>query len=104
MHSEDERVRDAITDAFTQAGIDSRNLAVEVVSGMVLIKGSVPTEQQRDLIGPTLVAADPGLAAARLAVSVIPVAPTDSLDGRGRSPVTGTSADSAHESRHQLDP
>jgi hypothetical protein len=36
-------------------------------------------------------------------VSVLEVAPSDSLDGRGRSPVTGTSSDSAHESRHQLD-
>ena len=38
------------------------------------------------------------------AVGVRDVAPSDSADGRGRSPVTGTSADSAHESRHQLDP
>lgn len=36
-------------------------------------------------------------------VLVLTVAPRDSLDGRGRSPVTSTSPDSAHESRHQLD-
>src|SRR5690349_20964211 len=34
---------------------------------------------------------------------VLKVAPSDSLDGRGRSAVSGTSPDSAHESRHQLD-
>ena len=38
-----------------------------------------------------------------LQVSVSPVAPSDSEDGRGRSPVTGTSADSAHHSRRQTD-
>ena len=38
------------------------------------------------------------------AVGVGDVAPSDSPDGRGRSPITGTSADSAHESRHQRDP
>lgn len=36
-------------------------------------------------------------------VSVLRVAPSDSLDGRGRSPLTGTSPASVHESRHQFD-
>jgi hypothetical protein len=34
---------------------------------------------------------------------VRPMPGSDSADGRGRSPVTGTSADSAHQSRHQTD-
>jgi hypothetical protein len=37
-------------------------------------------------------------------IAVRELAGSDSLDGRGPSPLTGTSADSAHESRHQLDP
>ena len=103
MNEADERVRDAITDAFTQRGIDARNLAVEVRAGDVTIRGSVPSEEQREQIPPTLAAAAPGARAPRISVAVAPVPPSDSLDGRGRSPVTGTSADSAHESRHQLD-
>ena len=37
-------------------------------------------------------------------IVVRPVAAADSDDRRGRSPVTGTSAESAHQSRHQTDP
>jgi hypothetical protein len=103
MNEADEKVRDAITDTFTKRGIDARNLAVEVRGGAVSVSGSVPSEEQREKVAPALAAAAPEAGAARISVSVAPVPPSDSLDGRGRSPVTGTSADSAHESRHQLD-
>jgi hypothetical protein len=104
MNDDDEKFRNIITDAFTQQGIDARNLAVEVIGGAVMIKGSVPTERERDLIGSILATVASGITHPHTAVTVMPAAPIDSSDGRGRSPVTGTSADSAHESRHQLDP
>ena len=103
MNEADETLRDAITDSFTKSGIDGRSLAVEVRAGEVVVSGSVPSEEQRARIAPTVAAAALQSPRLRIAVTVVPVPPTDSLDGRGRSPITGTSADSAHESRHQLD-
>ena len=102
MNREDEKVRDIVTDAFTRGGIDGRNLAVEVVNGRVTVEGSVPTAEQRDRIGAVLENATSAIGVIR--VGVVPAAPSDTADGRGRSPLTGTSADSAHESRHQRDP
>ena len=104
MNAEDEKIRDAITDAFTRHGIDARNLAVDVRRGTISISGSVPTQRQRDDLVPTAAAVAPGSMTLQIAVAVVPVAPGDSQDGRGRSPLTGTSTDSAHESRHQRDP
>jgi osmotically-inducible protein OsmY len=104
MNSDDEKVRDAITDAFTRQGIDACNLAVEVRRGTVSIRGSVPTQQQRDELVPTAAAVAPGSVTLQIAVTVVPVPPSDSQDGRGRSSLSGTSADSVHESRHQRDP
>jgi hypothetical protein len=104
MNAEDEKIRNAITDAFTQRGVDARNLAVEVVAGAVSIRGSVPSEQQRGLVAPAAAAVSPNVKTLQIAVTVIPMASGDSLDGRGRSPLTGTSADSAHESGHRSDP
>jgi hypothetical protein len=60
------------------------------------------TDQQEQLATLLRQCVDEGLSL-ECDVSVLKTAPSDSLDGRGRSPVTGTSADSAHESRHQLD-
>jgi osmotically-inducible protein OsmY len=94
MNSDDEKVRDAITDAFTRQGIDARNLAVEVRRGTVSIRGSVPTQRQRDELVPTAAAVAPGSVTLQIAVTVVPVAPGDS----------GTSADSSPESRHQREP
>jgi osmotically-inducible protein OsmY len=104
MNAQDEKIRDAITDAFTRQGIDARSLAVDVRRGAVSISGSVPTQRQRDELVPTAAAVAPGSVTLQIAVTVVPVAPGDSRDERGRSPLSGTSADSAHESRHQRDP
>ena len=104
MNAEDEKIRAAIIDAFTRQGIDVRSLVVEVRRGAVSLAGSVPTQRQRDELVPTAAAAAPGSLTLQIAVTVLPVPPSDSQDGRGRSPLTGTSADSAHESRHQRDP
>lgn len=104
MNTRDEKIRDALNDSLTQSNVDVRNLAIEVVSNALMVKGTVPSDDQRaqlELLVKHCV--DQGLSLATFDVSVMAVAPSDSLDGRGRSPVTGTSADSAHESRHQLD-
>ena len=73
----------------------------------MIVKGAVPTEEQRRRLAAILAAilADTALdhSIVECQVHVVPVAPSDSSDGRGRSPLTGTSADSAHESRHQFD-
>ena len=104
MNPADEDLRNAITDAFSRQGIDARNLAVEVAAGAVSISGSVPSDEQRGLVPPAVASVVPDGKTVQIAVTVIPVPPTDSADGRGRSPLSGTSADSKHESRHQRDP
>jgi len=102
MNREDERMRDAIQNALTQANIDVRNLGIEVQGGAIDITGSVPTDEQRRRLAPVVVnAVDAGTC--RIDIGVRPVAPSDSEDGRGRSPLTGTSADSRHASKHQTD-
>lgn len=103
MIERDEQLRNAITDAFTRANIDARNLAVEVVDGDVIVKGTVPSQDAYERVGQLLSDGRFGTRPVVCQIRVLAVAPSDSLDGRGRSPRTGTSADSAHESRHQLD-
>jgi len=95
MIARDEKVRAAVHDALTHSNVDARNLAIESVDGRLI-------DQQAQVAVLLRHCADQGISV-EAEVSVLAVAPTDSLDGRGRSPVTGTSADSAHESRHQLD-
>ena len=103
MIARDEKVRAAVHDALTHSNVDARNLAIESVDGRLIVKGTVPSADQQAQVAVLLRhCADQGISV-EAEVSVLAVAPTDSLDGRGRSPVTGTSADSAHESRHQLD-
>jgi hypothetical protein len=99
MDRRDEELRDSIIDRLTQANIDQRSLSVEVRSDTISITGSVPTEEERRKVQ----ALFHDSVNMRCSVDVRPVAPSDSLDGRGRSPITGTSAESQHESRHQLD-
>ena len=104
MNAQDEKIRAAVNDALTAANIDVRNLAIEVTNGRVLVKGTVPSTQQQERMAGVLSRCLDRTTPLDCAVGVRDVAPSDSADGRGRSPVTGTSADSAHESRHQLDP
>ena len=97
MTSRDDGIREKLLERLTAMDIDARNLAIEVESGQVVVRGSVPTEEQRA----RLLEGFAGVHA--IDVFVRKVAPLDSADGRGRSPVTGNSAESAHESRHQTD-
>jgi hypothetical protein len=98
MNNRDETIREKLLDRLTTLGVDARNLAVEVEHGMVIARGSVPNEEQRQR------AIDALIGAHELQIAIRPVAPSDADDGRGRSPVTGTSAESAHQSRRQTDP
>jgi len=104
MNPHDEKIRATVNDALAAASIDVRNLAIEVTNGRVLIKGTVPSAQQQERMAGILSRCLGRTTLLDCAVGVRDVAPSDCADGRGRSPVTGTSADSAHESRHQLDP
>jgi hypothetical protein len=103
MITKDEKIRNALNDALTSHKIDVRNLAIEVVDGDMIVKGTVPSAEQKEQIARLLHQCLAKRASLEFDVSIKEVAPSDSLDGRGRSPVTGTSADSAHESRRQLD-
>lgn len=98
MNNRDETIRDKLLDRLTALGVDARNLAVEVAHGTVIVRGSVPSEEQRRR------ATDALIGAHSLEIAVHPVAPVDSDDGRGRSPISGTSAESVHHCRHQTDP
>jgi hypothetical protein len=101
MNERDERIRDALTEALARVGVDARSLAIEVVDGDVIVRGSVSSPEQEALLAGVL--RQQQGASVDCDVVVRAVAPSDEPDGRGRSPITGTSADSAHESRHQLD-
>ena len=98
MNNRDETIRDKLLDRLTAVGVDARNLAVEVVGGTVNVRGSVPSEGQLQRAAEALAGIH------SLEIAIRPTAPADSDDGRGRSPITGTSAESAHQSRHQTDP
>ena len=98
MNNRDETIREKLLDRLATLGVDARNLAVEVEHGTVIARGSVPNEEQRQR------AIDALIGAHELQIAVRPVAASDSDDGRGRSPITGTSAESAHQSRRQTDP
>lgn len=98
MTERDEMVRGKLIDRLTAVGVDPRMVSVEVNSGEATIRGSVPSAEQRARALEALA----GAHAIELEVRDVP--PSDSADGRGRSPLTGTSEESAHQSRHQADP
>ena len=47
MSNRDETIRGKLLDRLTAVGVDARNLAVEVKSGSVNVRGSVPSEGER---------------------------------------------------------
>jgi hypothetical protein len=103
MNPRDEDFRATILDCFSREGIDTRNVSLEVDDGVVKLTGSVPSEDQRSTLERLLKDRVANLAKIEYEMNVIPVAASDSVDGKGRSPLTGTSEGSAHESDHQLD-
>lgn len=101
MNRIDEDVRDVITNALAEAGIDARNLDVEINGDCAVVAGTVPSEDERSRLLALLDTVAPSVGGVATRIEVLPVQPADIVDRR--SPVTGTSADSRHESRHQLD-
>jgi hypothetical protein len=102
MNDLDEAKRNQFTDALTKGGIDARNLRIEVIDGVLQLDGTVADESQWKKIEDIVRAGRFGPVGPS-SVEVAKVKPIDSADGRGRSPVAGVSADSRHESEHQLD-
>jgi hypothetical protein len=98
MNNRDETIREKLLERLSAVDVDARHLAIEVATGSVIVRGSVPTEQQRTRTIEALAGAH------SIEVLVRPVAPADSDDGRSRSPLADTSAESAHQSRRQNDP
>jgi hypothetical protein len=103
MNARDEKIRNTLNDTLTAAGVDVRNLTIESVDGHLIVKGTLPSAEQQETLAGLLKSHPDGVSSLECDVAVRRVAASDSTDGRGRSPVTGTSSDSAHESRHQLD-
>lgn len=103
MNERDEKIRNDLNDTLTRAGVDVRNLTIESIDGRLILRGTLPTIEQRAMLAGLLEAGPAGAVSVDCEVGLLKVAPSDTSDGRGRSPVTGTSSDSAHESRHQLD-
>lgn len=103
MNVRDEKIRNDLNDRLTGAGVDVRNLTIESVDGQLILRGTLPSPEQREMLIAALSTPPAGVVSLDCEVGLRKVPPSDSSDGRGRSPVTGTSADSAHESRHQLD-
>ena len=75
MNNRDETIREKLLDRLTTLGVDARNLAVEVEHGMVIARGSVPNEEQRQR------AIDALIGAHELQIAVRPVAPSDATTG-----------------------
>lgn len=98
MNQRDELVRGKLLDRLTAVGVDIRMVKMEVAQGEVVVRGFVPSAEQKARALEALAGAH------SVELSVREVAPSDSEDGRGRSPLTGTSEESAHQSRHQTDP
>jgi len=103
MNVRDEKIRNDLNDTLTQAGVDVRNLTIESVDGQLILRGTLPSREQHQTLVRLLQTPPGGVVSLDCNVGLLKVPPSDTSDGRGRSPVTGTSADSAHESRHQLD-
>lgn len=103
MNARDEKIRNELNDTLTQAGVDVRNLTIESVDGQLIVRGTLPSFEQQETLAGLLKVPPDGVVALDCDVRLLKIAPSDASDGRGRSPVTGTSSDSAHESRHQLD-
>ena len=47
MNKRDETIREKLLERLSAVDVDARNLAIEVATGSVIVRGSVPTEQQR---------------------------------------------------------
>jgi len=47
MNNRDETIREKLLERLSAVDVDARNLAIEVATGSVIVRGSVPTEQQR---------------------------------------------------------
>jgi len=97
MNHRDELIRTKLLDRLTSVNVDTRMVTLEVNRGEVNVRGAVPSTEQRSRALEALA----GAHSVELQVRDEP--PSDSADGRGRSPVTGTSEESAHQSRHQTD-
>ncbi len=98
MNQRDELVRSKLLERLTAVGVDIRMMKMEVERGEVVVRGFVPSAEQKARALEALA----GAHSIELAVREVP--PSDSADGRGRSPLTGTSEESAHQSRRQSDP
>jgi hypothetical protein len=103
MNARDEKIRNELNDTLTRLGVDVRNLTIESVDGQLILRGTLPSREQQETLAGLLETPPYGVVSLDCEVGLLKVAPSDASDGRGRSPVTGTSSDSAHESRHQLD-
>jgi osmotically-inducible protein OsmY len=78
MNKRDETIREKLLERLSAVDVDARNLAIEVATGSVIVRGSVPTEQQRTRTIEALAGAH------SIEVLVRPVASVDGDDGRGR--------------------
>ena len=70
MSNRDEIIRDKLLDRLSAVGVDATDLAVEVTSGLVIARGSVSSEEQRQR------AMDALMGAHTLEITVRPVAPS----------------------------
>src|SRR6476661_3413658 len=48
MNPHDEKVRGALHDTLTRANVDTRNLAIEVADGRLIVKGTLPSTDQQE--------------------------------------------------------
>jgi hypothetical protein len=71
MNKRDELVREKLFERLAAVNVDSRNLAIEVATGTVLVRGSVASEGQRQRTLEALAGAH------SIEIVVRPVAPSD---------------------------
>jgi hypothetical protein len=71
MNRIDEDVRDVIANAMTEAGIDARNLDVEVNGDCAVVAGTVPNEDERVRLLALLETVAPGVGGVATRVGVL---------------------------------
>ena len=50
MNERDEKIRNALNDTLTGVGVDVRNLTIESVDGHLIVKGTLPSAEQRETL------------------------------------------------------
>jgi len=75
MNPQDEKIRHAVTDVLSRAGVDVRNLTIEAVDGHLRLVGTLPSIKQQEVLIDLLRARLDGVTSLECDVGLRKVAP-----------------------------